>query len=187
MNRMLPSRQTGNRGFTLIELLVVIAIIGILSGVVIASVSVARTKSRDSTRISDIRQIQYALALYQDENGYYPTCLHAGGACGTKVLEGTVHMPVVPKDPKTGLSYSYSGLGVGLVCVSYHLGASLEEKGNRAMLSGADATPQVRCNGSANDFSGLSYAAGGQKCNLTVGGAQPDSSATGESCYDVVP
>lgn len=184
---MLSSRQTGNRGFTLIELLVVIAIIGILSGVVIASVSVARTKSRDSTRISDIRQIQYALELYFDANGRYPNCLRAGGICGAYVLEGSPFMASVPSDPKTGIDYTYSGLGVGPICLSYHLGASLEEKTNRAMLSGADAAPKTRCNGSANDFSGLSYAAGGQKCNLTVGGAQPDSSATGESCYDVVP
>jgi prepilin-type N-terminal cleavage/methylation domain-containing protein len=184
MRSVLLDRGT-RRGFTLIELLVVIAIIGILSGIVLASLNVARTKNRDSVRISDVRQIQYALELYYDANGRYPQCLEAGGICGTYVLEGSSFMPEVPLDPKTGLSYSYAGIGTGTLCTGYHLGASLEEKSNRALLVGKDAVPRARCNGSANDFSGLSYAAGGQKCTTTVGIAQPTSAANGESCYDV--
>lgn len=61
-----------SRGFTLIELLVVIAIIGILSSVILASLSAARMKSRDARRISDLHQLQIALAMYFDANGYYP-------------------------------------------------------------------------------------------------------------------
>lgn len=54
------------KGFTLIELLVVIAIIGILSGVVLASLNTARQKARNSQRIADVRQVVLALELYYD-------------------------------------------------------------------------------------------------------------------------
>ncbi len=56
-------------GFTLIELLVVIAIIGVLSTVVLASLNTARARARDSARISNIKQVQSALAMYHSENG----------------------------------------------------------------------------------------------------------------------
>ena len=76
------------RGFTLIELLVVIAIIGILSSVVLASLNTARLKSRDARRISDIKQLQIALALYSDSNSSaYPTTL--AGLAPTYI--GVVH------------------------------------------------------------------------------------------------
>ena len=67
------------KGFTLIELLVVVAIISLLSSVVMASLRVARSKARDSRRLSDMRQIQIALELYLDDNGQYPT--GDSGAC----------------------------------------------------------------------------------------------------------
>ncbi|MEO6536605.1 MAG: prepilin-type N-terminal cleavage/methylation domain-containing protein [Candidatus Paceibacterota bacterium] len=178
-------RNNYKKGFTLIELLVVIAIIGILSAVVLASLNSARDKTKDSTRISDIRQIQYALELYYDANGKYPTCLFAGGSCGATVLNGSTYMKSVPKDPGTGLQYSYAAIGSGATCSSYHLGTSLESKTNKALQTGADQTPKTVCTGSTADFSGLSYIAGGQLCNTTAGTAQPTNAANGESCYDV--
>lgn len=66
------------RGFTLVELLVVIAIIGLLASIVLVSVNSARTKARDSKRISDIKQLMTALELYYDTNGHYPI----SGNCG---------------------------------------------------------------------------------------------------------
>ncbi|MBP9711379.1 MAG: prepilin-type N-terminal cleavage/methylation domain-containing protein [Candidatus Pacebacteria bacterium] len=45
------------RGFTLIELLVVIAIIGILASIVLASLSSARSSSRDTQRVGELQQI----------------------------------------------------------------------------------------------------------------------------------
>lgn len=64
----------GRNGFTLIELLVVIAIIGMLSSVVLATLSTARAKSRDVRRVRDMREIQKALELYADDHGgLYPT------------------------------------------------------------------------------------------------------------------
>ncbi len=171
------------RGFTLIELLVVIAVIGVLSAVVIAGVTVSRVRARDSQRVSDIRQIQYALELYYDANGKYPTCLFSGGSCVT-VLDGSVFMKSVPKDPLSGLAYSYAALGSGANCTNYHLGTSMEDKTNRALQLGRDATPKTKCTGSANDFSGLSYRPAGQACNTTAGTAQPTTAANGETCYD---
>lgn len=61
-----------NRGFTLIELLVVISIIGLMSSVVLAAMSDARTKARDAQRIRDVQEIQKAVELYYDKYGYYP-------------------------------------------------------------------------------------------------------------------
>lgn len=68
------------RGFTLIELLIVIAIIGILSTVVLASLSTARAKARDSSRLHQVNQIRNALVLYaNDHGGKYP--LSSGFFC----------------------------------------------------------------------------------------------------------
>lgn len=58
--------------FTLIELLVVIAIIGILSSVVLAALSSARSSARDATRIQKIDQIRTALEMYYNDHGHYP-------------------------------------------------------------------------------------------------------------------
>ncbi len=61
-----------SKGFTLIELLVVIAIIGMLSGMVLVSMSGMREKARDARRKSDIAQIRKALELYYVANEKYP-------------------------------------------------------------------------------------------------------------------
>lgn len=111
-------------GFTLIELLVVIAIIGILSSVVLASLSTARKKARDMRRISDVHQIQLALEIYKDQFGIYPASEVETGAppaacwgwdssiidlnTNTRFfieeLELSGVMPKVPIDPSQGTS-----------------------------------------------------------------------------------
>jgi len=52
--------------------LVVIAVIGLLATVVMVSLNTARTKARDTKRITDLKQIKTALEMYYDTNGYYP-------------------------------------------------------------------------------------------------------------------
>lgn len=66
-------KKIKHNGFTLIELLVVIAIIGLLSSVVLISVTKTRAKARDAKRIADLKQIQKALEIYIQNHGSLPT------------------------------------------------------------------------------------------------------------------
>ncbi len=131
---MFTSFKNTKKGFTLIELLVVIAIIGILSSVVLASLSTARQKSRDAKRISDIGQVQLALELFFDRVQSYPSttpsiCGAGGGAACSPTtatpangIDGAIvgladtKQAFLPKTPVpaggggTAVSYYYRGV-----------------------------------------------------------------------------
>ena len=59
------------KGFTLIELLVVIAIIGLLSGIVLSSLSTAREKSKDAKIKSLFTSLRTEIELSFLSNGNY--------------------------------------------------------------------------------------------------------------------
>ncbi len=130
------NKRFEKKGFTLIELLVVIAIIGILSSVVLVSLNSSRAKARDAKRLSDIGQIQTALALYLDSKGEYPANVAA--------LVTEKFLPTEPKDPSTDEIYKYVTLSATDLS-AYHLGAKLEQSGNTAFGNDKD------CNSTAAD------------------------------------
>ncbi|MBI3910376.1 MAG: DUF1559 domain-containing protein [Armatimonadetes bacterium] len=59
-------------GFTLIELLVVIAIIAILAAILFPVFAQAREKARQTSCVSNLRQIGMAMMMYVSDNGGYP-------------------------------------------------------------------------------------------------------------------
>jgi len=180
------------RGFTLIELLVVIAIIGVLTSIVMVSLSAAKQKSRDARRVADIKTLQLALGLYYNDNVNYPTSLSA-------LVPG--YLPVLPRDPNgagtcTASSdvscYKYYGYRSGSgACnasnlpVKYQLGAVFEEISNRALLDDVDydlaSNGYSACNNDANANGFLGNSA---DCTTTAGTPQPGGT---ELCYSQQP
>ncbi len=65
--------QKLNSGFTLIELLVVISIIGLLSSVILASLTSARNRGADAVIRQNLSQVARGAAIYYDTYGSYGT------------------------------------------------------------------------------------------------------------------
>jgi prepilin-type N-terminal cleavage/methylation domain-containing protein len=83
------------KGFTLIELLVVVAIVGILSAVVLSSVTSARSKSSDAAIKSNLNTVRSQSELFYSNNGN--SFLPAGGSaagvqnCASLVYSGVAN------------------------------------------------------------------------------------------------
>ncbi len=149
---MFTSIKNTKKGFTLIELLVVIAIIGILSSVVLASLSTARQKSRDAKRVSDIGQIQLALELYFDASQTYPSTTptgYSGTDAAVALLAASNFLPKKPIPPNGGSAlYMYHGIttatGVadctGASCLGYVVAVGLERADNSVLATDAGVT-----------------------------------------------
>ncbi len=158
------------KGFTLIELLVVIAIIGILSSVVLASLSTARAKSRDARRISDIGQMQLSLEMYFDSSSSYPVTAYAAITTPLAVLAPSF-LPKLPLDPSNTGTYIYKYYGS---TTKFALTSTLERPDNTALLTDADVLA----------VTGYGYSGTSAGCAAADGVAQGLGSPT-ETCYDI--
>lgn len=81
--------KNSSKGFTLIELLVVIAIIGILSSVVLASLTTARSRGTAAAVQSELSNMRAQAELYYSTTGNNSYGSNAGPACSTGVFTGT--------------------------------------------------------------------------------------------------
>lgn len=139
------------KGFTLIELLVVIAIIGVLSSVVLVSLNTARAKAKDAARVTTIKQVRNALALYYVDRNDYPVMAQneCGGTegyttSGNDFMSSLVslgYLPSYPIDPgnlNCGMQYTR------LSSTSYWLFYRLEA-GPPAPTSGCNQPPTWYC------------------------------------------
>lgn len=106
--RMQRINTNGRDGFTLVEALVVVLIIGIVGTLAGVAVNAARSKQRDATRLSNVRQIQSALEDYFNESNAYPAgtglplgdstqsvCLGSGGFAANCSGEDSVYLRVL--------------------------------------------------------------------------------------------
>ncbi len=123
------SSKKGRWAIFIVGIFVGIAIIGILVSIVLASLSVAREKGRDATRISDVAAIQTGIESYATANDAYPA-----------TLDNLVpqDLPALPLDPSTQAPYQYQLEAGGQ---SYEICAMLEEA--TSTLSDLNPDPQA--------------------------------------------
>lgn len=116
-------KNSNKKGFTLIELLVVLAVVGVLSGIVMQSLSSARTKARNVQRLENVESIAKAFQVattgttnhFPSSGGVGPVCLGTTSTCwggypaapniNTLVRSGLAS-DVIPRDP-----FFQSGMG----------------------------------------------------------------------------
>ncbi len=145
--------KKSHRGFTLIELLIVIAIIAILTGLLFSNFSGARERARDTRRKSDLKQMQTALQLYNNDFNTFPLAGNGAtiagcGASGTSTCAWgssfsagsptAVYMGALPQDPVNSGSFVYSYAPDATV--DYKLTAKLENASDPDIQ-----TSQTRC------------------------------------------
>lgn len=176
----MKSKLKTKLGFTLIEIIVVIAIIGLLTTVVTASLSQARSNSRDKVRISDLEHAKAAMHLYAVKNGTY--AVEGAGYSGqgwfdykngstypksiaeeliaSGMLTNTLHDPMVPAgidisgDSRQYTVYFHSPGGATKgVCIFAKLERPTDE--NIATVTDAPLDPSAR---SSLEHHGMNYA-----------------------------
>ncbi|KPJ71320.1 hypothetical protein AMJ50_02395 [Parcubacteria bacterium DG_74_3] len=133
------------KAFTLVEMLIIIAIIGILSSIILVSISGAREKGRDAKRKAEIAQFGRFLTLScylpKDGEGEYDL-VPLTEEIKNENPQYSQYFSNIPKDPKTGTEseskYIYTVNADGSKCALY---ANLENEKETVTLLITVPTP----------------------------------------------
>ncbi|MDE1944545.1 MAG: prepilin-type N-terminal cleavage/methylation domain-containing protein, partial [Patescibacteria group bacterium] len=110
--------QRDPRGFTLIELLVVIAIIGLLSSIVLASLTTARYKAFDAQRAENAKTLKDVLQMYYNDHGTYPIDPIVPESVTALSAALSPYIGTIPNDPKSGVTWEYASCSAS-TCTAY--------------------------------------------------------------------
>ena len=127
--------------FTLVEILIVVAIIGILASLTTVALASIRAKSRDTKRLSDIKQFQSVLEIYRNDNNAYPRFATSGlplvGPDGQTYMKQVPTAPGHPDGSCTTDSYIYDGSNNTVsYSLAYCLGGATQSAGPSNCLAG---------------------------------------------------
>jgi prepilin-type N-terminal cleavage/methylation domain-containing protein len=91
--------KLNKKGFSLIELIIAIFIITTILSIAIVSIINVRQKGRDAQRVSDVRQIQFALEMYRRDTGAYPEELIFGTRLSHPENSSVIYLSSIPSNP----------------------------------------------------------------------------------------
>lgn len=119
-------------GFSLIEVLVAVSIVAVLFGLAITNYSAAQKSGRDTTRQTDLSNLQGVLERYKADKNYYPTALPSPGTALTDGGSRT-YLTVTPADPLSDAAYDYQKYPADCdnsttICTNYCLSTTFENK-----------------------------------------------------------
>lgn len=148
-------------GFTLLELLTAIAIIGLLAGGSLIYFSVARQKTRDTQRLSDIRSLAGALELYYRDEGRYPATLSFGSSL-VGPTTNAVYLAKIPSNPRPytdgtcpNNEYGYGTNAAGTsYMIDFCLGGRINEYGPGTLHSEPAGMSTFTCGSSTVFYDG---------------------------------
>lgn len=134
--------KKSHRGFTALELLVVIGIIGVIVAIALVGLDRAREKSRDDSRVANIRTIQIALEDYKTACRTYPIDLNPTTdnclfVAGTSFGEFLRTLPVNPGGTPFKY-YAYANPGTDTMCIGYHIAVELESEKHGGLATDDD-------------------------------------------------
>ncbi len=133
MNHM---RNKYIKGFTVLEFLIVVAIIMILIAIILPNLQLAREKSFDEKRVTDLKTISLELEQFKQACGSYPAKMEAMTVCGNDT--NSTLEKYIPEIAQYNFSdllnpnyISYAPFSVSIsdpICVAFHLGITLQNK-----------------------------------------------------------
>jgi len=135
-----------SRGFTLIEMLVVIGIIGLLSSMILISVSRIRKNSIDTRRKANIENVRGAISMYYSVKNQWPTATTWSDLITALSSSGYLSDSIkADEDDDGSADYTVCSCAVGCspACSS---GSQMRLSGKCEISDGEGCTDTVQCN-----------------------------------------